>query len=152
MPVAEAKTQMAGMQAPAHSPPPAAVGAPPPAAAPAPLRAASPVSEAKTQMAGMQAPIVPQRSAGSATANQKTVALDTSGQPAGGLQLRGGTQILPDSAGVVAFAREKAAEAREAAGPETIPAAPAGALFWLAWIVLGIGVGLGLHVWLYHKP
>jgi hypothetical protein len=52
---------------------------------------------------------------------------------------------------VVAFARDKAVEARQPTGPATIPAEPAGALFWLAWILLGIGVGLAVHFWLAHQ-
>ena len=69
----------------------------------------------------------------------------------GGLPGQAGTQIIPDSQGVVAYARDRAAAAREAAGPDTIPAQPAGALFWLAWIIIGIGAGLGIHFWLAHR-
>jgi serine/threonine-protein kinase len=143
-PVAEAKTQMAGMQAPSLGAPPMAGGAPPAAG---PVRPQ--VAEAKTVMGEMRAPSV-QRPVATPQSSAKTMALDTSGQPVGGAMKAGGTQIIPDSAGVVAFAAQKAAEARESAGPEVLPAAPAGALFWLAWIVLGIGVGLGLHFWLHH--
>jgi hypothetical protein len=96
-------------------------------------------------MAEVKAPVV---SRAPASANQKTMALDANAPQLGA---KSGTQIIPDSRGVVAFAHEKAAEAREAAAPEAIPAAPAGALFWLAWIILGIGVGLGLHFWMAHK-
>jgi hypothetical protein len=141
----EQKTMMAGMQAPnlgsmapppAAGPPPSAFGPPPPAPPPP---SASPVAEQKTMMAGMPAPVVPQGS------NMKTMAVAA---PAPG---QAGTQIIPDSQGVVAYARDRAAAARESAGPDTIPAQPAGALFWLAWIIIGIGAGLGIHFWLAHR-
>ncbi|HZS42568.1 MAG TPA: hypothetical protein VFF06_37315, partial [Polyangia bacterium] len=62
-----------------------------------------------------------------------------------------GTQILPDSAGVVAYAQEQARQAREMSQPERIAAPPAGPLFWLAWIVIGVGAGLGVHFWMAHQ-
>ena len=71
--------------------------------------------------------------------NQKTMAVDLS-QPAGA-----GTMMLPNSAGVVAFAKEEALRAREAAVSEVIPATPASIFFWLAWVVIGIGAGLAIH-------
>jgi hypothetical protein len=57
-----------------------------------------------------------------------------------------GTMMLPDSAGVIAFAAEQAAAARRAAGQVQVdPVKPAGPLFWTAWVVLGIGIGLAAH-------
>jgi serine/threonine-protein kinase len=157
-----------GMQVlapPPAAPPPAA---PPPAAAPAPV--ARPIAEQKTMMA-METPVVrpppaaapsavseqktmmameaPARapSAPSPQASQKTMAVSAPVGAAHPANL-GGTQILPDSQGVVAYAREKAAQARENALPDTLPAQPAGALFWLAWIILGVAAGLGAHFYL----
>ena len=34
---------------------------------------------------------------------------------------------------------------------EALQAPPAGALFWLAWIMLGIGIGLGIHFYLAQR-
>jgi len=156
---AEMKTMMAGdMQAPVVSrPPPAASSGPPPAASSGPPPAA-PLAEQKTMMADMQAPVLSAaqqqaaqaaQSHGSPLSNQRTMAVSA---PANLPKMGAGTQLLPDSAGVVAFAREKAAEARQVSGPQAIiPAQPAGALFWIAWVVLGIGIGLGVHFWLAHK-
>ena len=62
--------------------------------------------------------------------------------------LDGSTKILPDSAGVVAYAAERAQQARLSGQNEVLQAPPAGALFWFAWIVLGIGAGLGIHFYL----
>ena len=45
-----------------------------------------------------------------------------------------------DAAGQPSKAQEKIRE--------VLPATPAGALFWIAWIVLGVGAGLGVHYWL----
>jgi hypothetical protein len=98
-------------------------------------------------MAGMQAPVIPSSGA-TAASNQKTMAVMA---PVPNSIPVAGTQIIPDSQGVVAYARDRAAAARESAGPETLPAPPAGALFWLAWIVIGIGAGLGIHFWLAHR-
>jgi hypothetical protein len=69
-------------------------------------------------------------------------------QPAPNL---GSTKILPDSAGVVAYATERARKARISGQNEIVQAPPAGALFWLAWIVLGIGAGLGIHFYLISR-
>jgi len=60
------------------------------------------------------------------------------------------TRILPDSAGVVAFAAERAHSARVAATSASA-ARPAPWTFWLAWSVLGIGLGLAAHAWLVHR-
>ncbi len=38
------------------------------------------------------------------------------------------------------------------AGQTSLPPAPAGALFWLAWILLGIGGGLAAHFFVPHRP
>jgi hypothetical protein len=63
----------------------------------------------------------------------------------------GGTKILPDSAGVVAYATERARQARTTGNNAALQAPPAGALFWLAWIILGIGIGLGVHFYLVQR-
>jgi hypothetical protein len=65
-----------------------------------------------------------------------------------------GTMMLPDSAGVVAFAATQAQAARQQAAramaaPE--PVKPAGVLFWTAWVVLGIGIGLAAHFIQIHE-
>jgi serine/threonine-protein kinase len=143
-PVAEQKTMMAGMPAPAVSRGSGmAVGAPPPAAPPlisaAPAGGGPPIAEQKTMMAGMQAPVVPQRGPTSSGAG-------ASQHGAGA-----GTQILPDSQGVVAYAQEQARQVRELAQPMKLKVPPAGPLFWLAWIVLGVGAGLGVHFYLAHQ-
>jgi hypothetical protein len=52
---------------------------------------------------------------------------------------------------VVAYAAERAHKARISGQNETVAAPPAGALFWIAWIVLGIGVGLGIHFYLVQR-
>jgi hypothetical protein len=63
----------------------------------------------------------------------------------------GSTKILPDSAGVVAYAAERAQKARLSGQNQIVQAAPAGALFWIAWIVVGIGAGLGIHFFMMQK-
>jgi hypothetical protein len=60
-----------------------------------------------------------------------------------------GTMMLPDSQGVVAYNQERAKQARAELGDRG--PAPAGALFWLAWIVLGVGAGLGVHYYLAQR-
>jgi serine/threonine-protein kinase len=110
-------------------------------------------NEAKTMMA--QAPILPSApppggapQQASAASNMRTVAAMAAPtpQPSGG---GGGnpqaTMMLPDSQGVVAYAADKAKAVRAEVSAETVPAASAGALFWLAWIVIGIGAGFGYH-------
>jgi hypothetical protein len=63
-----------------------------------------------------------------------------------------GTQILPDSAGVVAYAAERAHQARVSGQNAVVRRAPpAGPIFWLAWIVLGLGAGLGIHFFLMQR-
>jgi hypothetical protein len=106
--------------------------APPPAAPPPP--------SAAPQQRTMMAQEAPSLSA------QKTMMA----QPAP-VVADGGTKILPDSAGVVAYATERARQARHSGQNETLQAPPAGALFWIAWIVLGIGVGLGIHFYLMQR-
>ena len=59
--------------------------------------------------------------------------------------LANGTMMLPDSAGVVAFAAAQAEAARAGAVSEPVPVEPAGALFWTAWVVFGIAIGLAIH-------
>jgi hypothetical protein len=108
--------------------------APPPAAPPPP--------SAAPQQRTMLAQEAPSLNA------QKTMLAQPAPQvaPAGG-----GTKILPDSAGVVAYAHERARRARASGANEIVQAPPAGALFWIAWIVLGIGIGLGIHFWLAQR-
>jgi len=63
-----------------------------------------------------------------------------------------GTMMLPDSAGVIAFAQAQAEAARQkAAVVEAEPVKPAGPLFWAAWVVLGVGIGLAIHFILVHQ-
>ena len=63
-----------------------------------------------------------------------------------GLVVGGGTMILPDSSGVVAFAQQQAQAARvEAMAHSAQKAAPTPWVFWAAWAVLGVGAGLALH-------
>ena len=50
---------------------------------------------------------------------------------------------------MVAYNQQRAQEARAGLGDKG--PAPAGALFWLAWIVLGVGAGLGVHYWLVQR-
>jgi serine/threonine-protein kinase len=120
----EQKTVMAGMQAPVL---PAGSHFPP----------VSQGQEQKTILAPMAAPVIPP-----ASAAQKTVAVSA---PSGAEVNPMGTQILPDSQGVVAFAREQANQARQAAARQPEPESGGGAAFWVAWVLIGIGAGLGLH-------
>ena len=122
---AEQKTMMA-MEAPRI-----AGGLPPPPAAPPP-------PSATPQQRTMMAQEAPSLNA------QKTMLA----QPAPVGDAGGGTKLLPDSAGVVAYAAERARRARATGGNQVLQAPPAGALFWIAWIVLGIGVGLAVHFYL----
>ena len=85
-----------------------------------------------------------QRGTAGASASQKTLAVSAPAAARSRANVGGGTKILPDSSGVVAYAREKAAQARENALPDSLPAQPAGALFWLAWIILGVAAGSGV--------
>ena len=148
----EQKTMMAGMNAPVFTPPPAA---PPPASNYAPINQGS---EQKTMMAGMNAPVNPfgaPQPAGPVNTSspaQRTAAAQPAPQTNSLPNLGAGTQILPDSAGVVAFAREQASRARDAAQPVDNEPSGGGALFWVAWAVIGIGAGLGLHFFgIAHK-
>ncbi|HXU67865.1 MAG TPA: serine/threonine-protein kinase [Polyangia bacterium] len=124
---AEQKTMMA-MEAPRI-----AGGLAPPPAAPPPPSAAPP--QQKTMMA-QEAPL----------SAQKTMLAQPAPQVAGG-----STKILPDSAGVVAYAAERAQKARLSGQNQIVQAPPAGALFWIAWIVVGIGAGLGIHFFMMQK-
>ena len=137
---AEQKTVL-GAAAPSLPPPPAA-GPPPltgPSAPPTSVGAPS-VANQRTVMA--EAPSVAPKG------NVKTVMLDPNAPTLP--PLGAGTQLLPDSQGVVAYARAQAAEARAAIG-DGAPAAPAGALFWVAWTILGAAIGLGAAAWVvYH--
>ncbi|HEX6839718.1 MAG TPA: serine/threonine-protein kinase, partial [Polyangia bacterium] len=126
---AEQKTMMA-MEAPRI-----AGGLPPPPAAPPPPSAAP---QQRTMMAQEAPPL----------SAQKTMLAQPApvvGEPAGS------TKILPDSAGVVAYATERARRARASGSNEALQAPPAGALFWIAWIVLGIGIGLAVHFYLAQR-
>ncbi len=146
----EQKTMMAGMNAPVFTPP-----SPSPAANYAPINQGS---EQKTMMAGMNAPVnpfgAPQPGGPVNTASpaQRTAAPQPAPQTNSLPNLGAGTQILPDSAGVVAFAREQASRARDAAQPVDTEPSGGGAMFWIAWAVIGIGAGLGLHFFgIAHK-
>ena len=60
--------------------------------------------------------------------------------------------VLPDSSGVVAFARQQAEAARIAAAQQSAPPLPpARWYFWAAWVVLGIGAGFALHLVLLQR-
>jgi hypothetical protein len=64
------------------------------------------------------------------------------------------TQMLGDAhQGVGALASERAQQARAAAAAPKPVQAPAGtgALFWLAWVIIGVGAGLGAHFWLASR-
>jgi hypothetical protein len=181
LPGGEQKTMMAqeapklgGGAPPPAGPPPASYGAPPPAAykppasygAPPPSAPPAGNVEQKTMMA-MEAPrigggLAPPPAAPpppAAAPQQRTMMAQEAplssqktmmAQPAPVIG-DGGTKILPDSAGVIAYATERARQARHSAQNETLQAPPAGALFWLAWIVLGIGAGLGIHFYLIQR-
>ena len=106
---------------------------------------ANPPAELKTMMgdAGML------QNLPHAAAPPSVVAADGYDAPAGpraGQQAPGGTMMLPDSAGVLSFASQRVQAARNAVVQGPPPKAkPAGALFWTSWIVLGLGLGLGVH-------
>ena len=151
-----------GPAASTPSAPPPAYGPPPPAASP---KAAPASAEQKTMMA-MEAPRIggglapPPAAPPPPTAPQQRTmmapaaplsAQRTMMAPAGAAVAEGGTKILPDSAGVVAYATERARQARHSSQHETPAAPPAGALFWIAWIVLGIGSGIGIHYYLMQR-
>jgi hypothetical protein len=113
-------------------------GLPPPPAAPPPPSAA-PLAQAGANMKTMMATEAPQL-----TPQQRTMMAQAA--PASPGIEGGGTQILPDSAGVVAYAAERAHQARVSGQSAVVrKAPPAGPLFWLAWVVLGLGAGLGIH-------
>ncbi|MDB4966784.1 MAG: serine/threonine protein kinase [Myxococcales bacterium] len=110
--------------------------APPPAAPPPPGAPAATAGGTQKTMMAQEAPL----------AAQKTMMA----QQAPGIG-DGGTKILPDSAGVIAYATERARQARHSAENQTLQAPPAGALFWLAWIIVGVGAGLGVHYYLLMR-
>jgi hypothetical protein len=159
-PAAEMKTMMA-MEAPrigSGAPPPAAemktmmameapriAGglAPPPAAPPPP--SAPPLATGGANMKTMMAQEAPQSGAPSPNA-QKTMLAQ-----AGGGIADGSTKLLPDSAGVIAYAQERANQARASAQHQQLKTPPAGALFWLAWVLVGLGTGLGIHFYLLQR-
>jgi serine/threonine protein kinase len=62
-----------------------------------------------------------------------------------------GTMILPDSSGIVALAAERAQAVRAQAAAQQEQARPVGPLFWWAWVVLGVGLGLALHFYRVHQ-
>src|SRR5258706_5304038 len=134
-PAVEQKTQMPGGSGMAGlgPPPMAAPNAPPPPAPPPPGGGgpvgAPPIADQKTMMAGMPAPNLPPMAAhsygspqGTSRSNQRTMAVMAQSQQ----PMAQGTQILPDSAGVGAYAQEQARRARAMAQPGDIPAKPAG--------------------------
>jgi hypothetical protein len=125
----EMKTMM-GMEAPRM-----AGGLPPPPAAPPPP-SAPPVATGGANMKTMMAQEAPQ------IAPQRTMMA----QP--GIA-DGSTKVLPDSAGVVS---DRANQARVAtAQNQVLRTPPAGALFWVAWVLVGVGVGLGIHFYLLTR-
>jgi serine/threonine-protein kinase len=119
---------------------------PPPPAPPPPMRPSSagmmapPGAEMKTMMATEAPNLHAQRTmmAQQAPASQQVIP-------------DGGTKILPDSTGVAAYATERAQQARYANQGVPLRAPPAGALFWMAWIVIGIAAGLGIHFYLVAR-
>jgi hypothetical protein len=129
-PAHEVKTMMA-MEAPRI----AGGLAPPPAAPPPP--SAPPLATGGAHMKTMMAQEAPQLSP------QKTMMA----QPVGGIA-DGSTKLLPDSAGVIAYAQERANLARASATHKQLKTPPAGALFWLAWVLVGVGAGLSVHFYL----
>ncbi len=129
----EVKTMMA-MEAPRI----AGGLAPPPAAPPPP--SAPPLATGGANMKTMMAQEAPALSA------QKTMMAQ-----AGGGIADGSTKVLPDSAGVVAYAQERAHLARASASHKQLKTPPAGALFWLAWVLVGVGAGLGVHFYLLQR-
>jgi serine/threonine-protein kinase len=148
---------MAAGGAPPMAPPMGGGGAAPPAAGqemktmmaqPAPVVNRGPsLNEMKTMMA-QPAPVLP-TSNPAARPDQRTMAV---GAPAPSPQaVAGGTQVLPDSQGVVAFAQDRAQQARAAAPAAAPSGGGAGVLFWLAWVIIGVGVGLGYHFWAAHQ-
>jgi serine/threonine-protein kinase len=160
---AEQKTRMA-QEAPRTPPPPSRT--PPPPSAPAAytpsLAPHAPpsvnASEQKTVMA-MEAPRIagglapppaapPPPSAppvAHAPPHAKTMIAEA--PPPTGIA-DGGTKILPDSAGVVAYATERARQARTSAQNQIVRVPPPGVLFWVAWVVVGLGTGFVIRFFL----
>ena len=76
---------------------------------------------------------------------QRTMIADGLQSPTSG-GAAGGTMMLPDSAGIIAFAQQQAEKARaQMADEQVVTVKPAGPLFWAAWVVLGVGIGLAAH-------
>jgi hypothetical protein len=115
------------------------------------MQAPSPASYggAPAARGGYGAPPSSSPRASAAPANA-TMAVNVGGGGGSG-PMSGGTMMLPDSAGVVAFAAAQAEAARAAAVSEPEAAPPAGPLFWTAWVVLGIGIGLVVHFITVHQ-
>ena len=159
---------------PSSGAPPTSMGSAPPLVPPSQqselktMMAQAPVlpsgggNEAKTMMA--QAPILPsspppggrpQQPAGNPGSDARTMiaqAPSVQVSPQGQASAPQGTMMLPDSAGVVAFAAAQAVQARsQAANIAPEPVKPAGPLFWTAWVVLGIGIGLAIHFIQVHQ-
>ena len=58
----------------------------------------------------------------------------------------GGTMMLPDSSGVLSFVQSRVEAARQGLVEQPqATAKPAGVFFWLAWVILGLGLGIGVH-------
>ena len=115
-------------------------------------------NEAKTMMA--QAPFLPSTAPpggaptpapapASSRADQRTMAVSAPAPVAAQANAPQSTMMLPDSQGVVAYSQERAKQARSDLGDTG--SSSAGPLFWMAWIVLGIGAGLGVHYWLIQR-
>jgi serine/threonine-protein kinase len=164
----ELRTMMA-MEAPVikSGPPPSSAPLVPPAGnselrtmmAQAPVLPAGGGNEAKTMMA--TAPILPsspppggrpQPVQASPQSNARTVAAmpapSVQATPQPSPQPAQGTMMLPDSQGVVAYNQERARQARAELAEKP---SGGGLLFWAAWIVLGIGAGLGVHYYLIQR-
>ena len=155
---------------PSSGAPPTSMGSAPPLVPPSQqselktMMAQAPVlpsgggNEAKTMMA--QAPILPsspppggrpQQPAGNPGSDARTMiaqAPSVQVSPQGQASAPQGTMMLPDSAGVVAYNQQRAAQAR---AEMTEKPSGAGVLFWVAWIVLGVGAGLGVHYYLIQR-
>jgi hypothetical protein len=64
-----------------------------------------------------------------------------------------GTQMITDPKKAVAYANPERVQRARTTGEnrQVAVAQSAGALFWIAWVVLGIGAGLGIHFWLLGR-
>lgn len=127
-------------------------GAGAPVAAAAPRAQSAPATADQRTMMAQEAPKIgtqPGYAPVAGAAEQKTMMAQEA--PASQMPAGGGTKILPDSAGVVAYAAARAQQARHSSQHQQLRAPPAGPLFWFAWILLGVGAGLGLHYYLALK-